>query len=141
MQFGIYKHCAPTERLGRRSVRLCLSFHLAAGFLICAFSSLPSRAQQLSRDQWGGMPVTVSHQNGNWVIAGRHRRVTLNDRNLAMTIETASAKWSTVASTPQDMLVKNGTEQIAVGLAQASRIDIVPYDAGFKTGLKLSLSG
>ncbi|HJZ82277.1 MAG TPA: DUF5696 domain-containing protein [Pyrinomonadaceae bacterium] len=86
------------------------------------------------------MPVTVSHQNGTWIIAGRKNRVTLNDRNLAINIETTSARWSTVASSSHDMLVKTGAEEFTAGLSQAGKIEIVPFDTGFKTGVKISLS-
>lgn len=87
------------------------------------------------------MPVRVSHQNGNWIIAGRKHKVTLNERTLAIDIEAGSVRWSTVASTPHDMLVNNSGEEFATGLSQARNIDIVPYDAGFKTGVKISLTG
>jgi len=31
----------------------------------------PTRSQKRSREQWGAMPVMVSHQNGKWTIAGK----------------------------------------------------------------------
>ena len=139
-----YKHRAPTERAERffgqlGSVhRSCLLRHRISAFLILAFSFFPSvQAQQLTRDQWGGVPVSVSHDAGKWIIAGKRNRVTVNERTLAIDIETPAAKWSTVASTPEDMLVKTGNQEIAVGLSQAKRIEIVPYDAGFKTGVAI----
>src|SRR5215467_2370790 len=67
--------------------------------------SLSTHAQQLSRDEWGAMPVSVSHQNGNWIIAGRKQKVSLNDHTLAINIEAGPARWATLASTPHDMLV------------------------------------
>ena len=114
---------------------------IAPAFTLLILNALSIHAQQLSREQWGGVPVTVSHQNGNWIIAGKKQKVTLNEHSLAIDIETPAAKWSTLTSTPHDMLVKTGAEEFAIGLAQAEKIEIVPYDAGFKTGVKLSLSG
>jgi hypothetical protein len=58
-----------------------------------------------------------------------------------MTIQTGAAKWSTVGSNSHDMLLKTGAEEFATGLTQAKKIEIVPYDAGFKTGVKITLSG
>ena len=31
----------------------------------------PTRSQKRSREQWGALPVMVSHQNGKWTIAGK----------------------------------------------------------------------
>src|SRR5215472_9541326 len=106
-----------------------------------SFGSTAIHAQQPSREEWGAMPVKVSHRDENWIIAGKSHKVTLNERNLAINIEAGSVRWSTVASTPHDMLVKSGREEFATGLSQAKKIEIVPYDAGFKTGVKISLSG
>jgi len=100
-----------------------------------------AQAQQISRDQWGGVPVTVSHQNPNWIIAGKRQRVTLNERTLAIDIETPTVKWSTAGSSMHDMLVRAGGEEFPIGLTQAGRMEIVPYDAGFKSGVKISLAG
>src|SRR5262252_5075831 len=139
MKAGFYKHRTPTECLKPlllRTIRSVSSLFIA----LAVFVSIPIRAQQLSRDEWGAMPVSVSHQNGNWIIAGRKHQVTLNERSLAIHIEAGAARWSMLASTQHDMLVKSGREEFATGLSQAKRIEIVPYDAGFKTGLKISLS-
>src|SRR5215831_2271325 len=137
MEDEFYKHHAPTERLRSRIIRSISPFLI----VISIFGCFSIHAQQLSRDEWGAMPASVSHQDGNWIIAGRKHKVTLNERNLAIKIETGSTSWSTVASTPHDMRVKSDREEFATGLSQAKQIDIVSYDAGFKTGIKISLSG
>lgn len=147
METGFSKHHAPPELFGSLRAELLLRFlslftiHLIVAILIVGFAQAPACAQTLSRDQWGGVPVTISHQNGNWIIAGRKQKVTLNERNLSIVIETGSARWATVASSPHDMLVKTSTEEFAIGLAEAKQIKIVPYDGGFKTGVKISLAG
>jgi hypothetical protein len=87
------------------------------------------------------MPVSVSHQNEKWIIAGKRRKVILNERNLGITIEAGSANWSTVASSSHDMILKTGGDEFSAGLSQAKQSVIVPYDAGFKTGIKISLNG
>jgi hypothetical protein len=134
-QFGVRRQRA-SETLALQSVRLLLS-----GVLILGFSTLPAYAQQLSRDQWGGVLVTVSHQQPNWVIAGKKHKVTLNERDLSLRVTTQSAQWATHASTPQDMQIRSGARDISLGLSQAKDIEIVPYDAGFKSGVKITLSG
>jgi hypothetical protein len=116
-------------------IQILLLASLVVGLAIRSVS-----AQQLSREQWGGMPVKVSHENGKWIIAGKKQRVLLNERNLAIDIETPAAKWSTVASSASDMKVKSGAQDLVLGLAQARTIQIVPYDAAFKTGVKITLS-
>jgi hypothetical protein len=122
---------APLKRIG------CLFTIL----LITPGLSALSKAQQLSREQWGAMPVTVSHTGGKWTIADRTNRVTLSEKDLALTIQTGPAQWTMMPSKVGDMLVKWKDEQLALRLADAKRISIVPYDAAFKTGVKIALSG
>src|SRR5262245_2917321 len=146
MEAEFYNVCAPAERFAPRlalvirSVVLVskIQILLAPSVLVLALGS--ATAQQLSREQWGGVPVTIAHQNANWIIAGRKNKVTLNDRNLAITIETASSKWSTLASSTHDMLVRSGVQEFAIGLTQSKMIYILPYYAGFKASVKISLS-
>jgi len=44
------------------------------------------------------------------------------------------------ASAPKDMLVKSAGEEFHLRLADAKKIEIVPFDTGFKTGVKIVLS-
>jgi Family of unknown function (DUF5696) len=146
MKARTYEHQAFTQRLSRfiSSIRhrpVVLIVQAALACMVGGLASLSVGAQQLSRDQWGGVPVSVSHQNENWIIAGKKNKVTLNQRNLALKVETGSATWATGPATARDMLVKAGDEDFPVSLAAARKIEIVPYDAGFKSGVKISLSG
>jgi hypothetical protein len=109
--------------------------------MVVGLAPLSAGAQQLPRDQWGGMPVIVSHQHENWVIAGKKNKITLNERNLALKVETGSTTWATGPATAHDMLVKAGGEEFPARLTAAAKMEIVPYDAGFKTGVKIILSG
>jgi len=45
-----------------------------------------------------------------------------------------------LGSSVGDMIVKSNGEEASLRLADAKLISIVPYDAGFKTGIKISLS-
>jgi hypothetical protein len=75
------------------------------------------------------------------VIKGKHNQVTLTESNLALAIQAGSAQWNLMPSIAGDMLVKSKGEDISLRIADAKKITIVPYDTGFKTGLKISASG
>ena len=103
------------------------------------FSGL--QAQQLTRDQWGAMPVKVSHEGGKWIIAGQKNRLTINEADLALNVQAGQAQWVMMPSKAGDMLVKARGEEVSLRLADAKRISVVPYDTGFKTGVKISMAG
>ncbi len=107
--------------------------------LATAPSLAQSTGQPLNRAQWGAPPVNVSRTDGHWLIAGIHNSVTLNETNLALTVQNGSARWAMVPSGPKDMLVKSGGKEFSLCLADAKQIAVTPYDTGFKTGLKIAL--
>ena len=111
----------------------------AALALTLLFSSFAC-AQQLTRDQWGAMPVTVTHAGSNWIIQGQRNKITLSESNLGFTIQSGSSNWTIMPSTPGDVIVKSKGQQVALSLAGARKA-IVPYDGGYKTGVKILLSG
>src|SRR5881394_2177209 len=92
-------------------------------------------AQQLPREQWGAPLVTVSHADGKWVMAGKKHKVTLNESDLAMTVQAGPATWAMVPSSAKDLLVKSRGEEFYLRLADAQKIAITRYDPGFKTGV------
>jgi hypothetical protein len=94
----------------------------------------------LTREQWGAPLVAVSHANGRWTIAGKKQVITLIESNLALEVRAGAATWNMVASGTNDMLVKSGSQVFPLRLADAGRTDIKPYDTGFKTGVKVTLS-
>src|SRR5260370_40740198 len=81
-------------------------------------------AQKLTREQWGGMAVTVSHANGKWVIAGKKNKVTLNEANLAIDVQAGSARWAMVPSAGNDMLVKSEGEEFPLRLTEARKLSV-----------------
>jgi len=85
---------------------------LAAGRIMAlsAESSLP-------RAEWGAPLINVSHTNGAWTISGRHNTVTLNETNLAMTVQNGSARWATVPSGDRDLLVQANGKSAYFSLA------------------------
>ena len=111
---------------------------LSAFIAILTISSCVS-AQQLQRKQWGAMAVSVSHTDGKWIISGQKNKVTLNESDLALSIQAGPARWAMMPSTAKDMLVRANALDFYLRLCDAAKIAIVPYDSGFKTGLKISL--
>ena len=110
---------------------------IAAAFSLILSSLL--WAQQLPRDQWGAPLVDVSHVDGNWIVAGRKKRVTLNAANLAINVQAGPANWSMLPSSARDMLVRSKGQEFYLRLIDAQKVAITRYDTGFKTGIKISL--
>ena len=117
------------------------SFKLLSAIAITLVMCSMLHAQQLQRDQWGAPNVKVSHADGKWIIGGQENKVTLNETDLALTVQAGPAQWVMMPSKAGDMLVKSRGEEISLRLADAKTISIVPYDTGFKTGVKISLAG
>lgn len=110
-------------------------------FLILLVFPFPLSAQQLSREQWGAMDVSVTHQGNEWLIRGKRNTVSLNQANLALTIQAGPTQWTLMPSSVGDMLVKSNGESLSLRLADAKNISIVSYDTGFKAGVQIRLSG
>ena len=124
----------------KKRLKVMLS-KIAKSLLLLLVLSDALEGQPRPRDQWGGMPVKVSHVGDSWMIEGKRNTVTLDARSLALKIQTGSTTWLMFASQAGDMLVRSQKQSRSLRLADAKKINIVPYDTGFKTGLKISLSG
>ena len=98
-------------------------------------------AVPLTREAWGAARVDVKQTAGRWQIDGRRVKVALNAKDLAIDITHGAAKWSMVPSGKEDMVVRSKGTTATVRLADAPQIAIVKYDAGYKTGVKLTLTG
>jgi hypothetical protein len=110
--------------------------------LLFALSLLPhSDAATLPREEWGAPLVTVTHEAGKWIIAGKKQTVTLDEKNLATAVQAGLGSWNMVSSGANDLLVKSNGKEFYLRLADAKNISIAPYDAGFKTGVKITLTG
>jgi Family of unknown function (DUF5696) len=112
------------------------SWALAFAFPVSAQLTNPP----LPRAEWGAPLVDVSQVGNQWIIAGRKQVVTLNEKNLALDIQAGPVKWDMVPSATNDMLVRWHGKLFPVRLTDARKMSIVPYDTGFETGLKLTLS-
>ncbi len=107
-------------------------------FLFCPVV-VAEELPRLPREQWGASLVTVSHASGKWAIEGHKNQVTLNETNLALTVKAGLVSWTLEPSSPDDLLVRSRGEEFALGLIEAGKIDIAPYDTGAKTGVKIRL--
>src|SRR5439155_5446614 len=96
--------------------------------------------QPVARDQWGAPAVEVKNEGKNWTIVGKKQRVIFNEDNLAIEVRAGDVTWHMAGSGPKDMLVKTGGDEFALPLKDASKIAVEPYDTGFKTGIKATLS-
>jgi hypothetical protein len=111
-------------------------------FVLAVFLSSPVFAEELPplpREQWGAPAVTVSHTEGKWIISGKTNKVILYESDLSVKVQAGSVNWMMLPSLENDMLVKSKGEEFYLHLANAGRIDITPYDTGYKTGVKIHL--
>jgi len=108
-------------------------------FSISAFAQPDERP--LPREQWGAPPVNISHSGGKWTIAGRKQSVSLNETSFTIEIHAGPAPWAMISSTTNDMIVRANNHDFPVRLADAGNVTITGYDTGFKTGIKMKLSG
>jgi hypothetical protein len=97
--------------------------------------------QQLKREEWGAPAIIVSHSGGKWTIAGKRNTVTINQADLTLKVQAGTVNWEMVSSAARDMLVRSKGEDFFLRLADAKKMEIAPYDTGFKTGIKISLGG
>jgi hypothetical protein len=104
-------------------------------------SAEPASKSQLPREQWGAPLVNVNRTNDDWIIAGKKNTVTLDEITLSLEVNAQSIIWKMPTSSTNDMIVKQGGKEFPLRLADAKNISIEPYDTGFKTGVKITLSG
>jgi hypothetical protein len=105
-------------------------------------SALQRRNMTISRTSWGGALVHVSDSNGLWLLSGTKRKVSFNESNFVLNIHADSTDWEMVPSQPNDIIVrKKGNErEYQLSLANAGTKKVEYYDAGYKTGIKITLS-
>jgi hypothetical protein len=123
-------------RIGELILRV--SYILLA--LLLTLSSV-ANSQSPSREQWGAPNIQVTSKAGKWTIKGKKNTVTLDQKNLAVTIQTPATIWQMVPSSAKDMLVRSRGVDADIQLSSAREFQVTPYDTGYKTGVKLVLSG
>jgi len=132
---------AETQRTQRTAETLSLNkMKSLKSIILILFIAAAGNSQTLSRDQWGAMPVTVSHEGSKWLVKGKNNSFSLNENDFSLSIEAGPARWQLMPSKPGDMIVRSKSEELTLRIADAKKILIVPYDTGFKTGVKIFLS-
>src|ERR1700752_727522 len=94
--------------------------------LVICLAFAAASAQQRPRDQWGAMPVAVSHTSDQWTIKGKLNTVTLSESNLALSIQAGAANWRMTPSSTGDMIVRVQGEDVPLRIADAKKVSIVP---------------
>jgi len=107
---------------------------------IAAAGTIPAAETPLPRADWGAPLVNVTRVGGRWILAGKKQTVTLDAKTLALEVNAQAVVWKMPAPTTNDMIVKSGGREFPLRLADAGKISIAPYDTGFKTGVKITLS-
>src|SRR5262245_38606032 len=83
---------------------------LCAALVLAISSSTFVHAQPVqrppTREQWGAPLVSVTHTNGQWIIAGKKRKLILNEMDLALEVRTGAAVWKMRGAGSNDMLLK-----------------------------------
>jgi hypothetical protein len=99
-------------------------------------------AEELSKQEaWRGAPIGVSHENGKWTLKGRKQTVLLNQTNLALTVQAGPTAWAMSPSPTPELVLKASGHRFPLRLADAKAIEIARYDTGYKTGIKITLTG
>lgn len=86
-------------------------------------------------------PVEVSHSEGHWVIAGRKQKVLFNDSDYSIKVEAGPVVWEMAPSSHDDLLVRFREDEFHLSLSEATESEVIPYDTGYKSGIKLRLGG
>jgi hypothetical protein len=120
-------------------MRLAIAAALLTGAVAMPGAHPVPPAQE--RTAWGGQPATVTRDGNRWTIAGATTRVTLNAATLAIDVRAGAVPWTMMPSASRDLIVRRGARDVTLRLADAATIAVAPYDPGFKTGVKIALSG
>jgi hypothetical protein len=111
----------------------------ASVLIVALISPLISFTQGLPRNEWGAPSISITHSGNRWLIQGKKTQVSFNESDLGINIQAGTAQWSLVPSGAKDMLVKSGSGEFFLRLADARKKEVVPFDTGFKTGVKINL--
>jgi hypothetical protein len=85
--------------------------------------------------------VTVAREGGRHRIAGSRTTVTLDEASLTVDVVAGGAHWSFPPTSTPDLIVKAAGRELALRLVDAGRRVVGPYRTGFRTGVRIDLSG
>ncbi len=103
--------------------------------------SVTAQISNLSPSDWGASEVTVSNASEIWTVKGVKNTLTLSSRNLSMKVDDGTVVWKFVPSAGNDMIVRSEKKNYTLRLADAENVSVEKYETGFKSGVKIKLSG
>src|ERR1700684_2444945 len=106
----------------------------AVSLLVLCASALAQTPQDT-----GAPEVRVTHLPAQWTIAGRKNTVVFHEADFSVAVQNGAVSWKMMPSTAQDVLAAKDGDEFHLRLADAGKIEIAPYEAGFKTGIKIVL--
>ncbi|NLH16173.1 MAG: hypothetical protein GX455_06315 [Phycisphaerae bacterium] len=96
--------------------------------------------EEQTQTDWGRPKVEVKQDGDRWIIQGQRLSVSLHSKDLAIQVKEGNNVWPMEGSTAGDLTVGFGGPTTVLRLADAKKIEITPYETGFKTGVKIGLS-
>ena len=84
--------------------------------------------------------VQVTREDGEWAVRSPKSRLKFNPSNLQITVHTEGRTWLMAPSFNGDLVVESAGQRLSLRLADAGKMDISPYNTGFKGGLKIRLT-
>jgi hypothetical protein len=115
--------------LAMKQISFCIAFVVAS----CLAADVP-------QTDWGRPKVEIKQAGEQWVLQGQRLTVSIRSNDLAIQVKDQDTVWSMEGSTAGDLTVGLGGQTIALRLADAKKIEITPYETGFKIGVKIRLS-
>jgi hypothetical protein len=94
---------------------------------------------ELPQTDWGRPKVEVRQSGDQWILQGQRLTVSIRSGDLAIQVKDPDTSWSLEGSKPGDLTVNSAGQSISLRLADAKKIEITPYETGFKTGIKVQL--
>jgi len=94
---------------------------------------------KLAQLEWGNPKVNVKQDASQWIIQGERLTVVIDSNTLAMQVRDKDISWNIEGSTQGDLTIEHDGRNIPLCLKNAKQIKIVPYETGFKSGIKIQL--
>lgn len=109
---------------------------VALGFSV----TFATAGEEQTQTDWGRPKVEVKQDGDQWTLQGQRLSVSIRSNDLAMQVKEGNTVWPMEGSTAGDLTADAGGQSVALRLADAKKIEITPYETGFKTGVKIRLS-
>ena len=82
----------------------------------------------------------VTHADGSWQIAGKHRTVTLREADFKIALTSGSVHWDFLAAADNDLTLNVQGKNVQFKLTDARKREISSYQTGYQAGLLIQLS-